>query len=104
MFENIIKAGKLKRIDTAVINHGIWPTEDKLIHQLSSERIINTISVNLLGSIWIFQEFFKQLKSAGPRKDGIGASACIIGSTAGIVGQAYHSDYSCSKAGLFGLT
>ena len=37
------------------------------------------------------------------RDDGHGASLTFIGSTAGRFGEAMHSDYSTSKAGMYGL-
>jgi 3-oxoacyl-[acyl-carrier protein] reductase len=91
------------RVDVVVANAGIWPSEDKPLHELELERIREVIEVNLLGAIYTCRSFAKQLASHGPRADGRGASVCLIGSTAGRFGEARHLEYAVSKAGLYGL-
>ena len=91
------------RVDVVVANAGIWPPEDKPLHELEVERIRDVIEVNLLGAIYTCRSFARQLAAHGPRADGRGASVCLIGSTAGRFGEAKHLEYSVSKAGLHGL-
>lgn len=91
------------RTDVVVANAGIWPSEDRPLHELDSERIREVIDVNLLGAIYTCRSFTRQLAAHGPRVDGRGASICLIGSTAGQFGEARHLEYAVSKAGLYGL-
>jgi len=88
------------RVDTCIANAGKWPLPDELIHQISPQRMRNTIDVNLYGAIWTARAFFAQLT---PRPDQHGTSLTFIGSTAGRFGERGHVDYSLSKAGLYGL-
>jgi 3-oxoacyl-[acyl-carrier protein] reductase len=91
------------RVDVVVTSAGVWPSEDKPLHQLEVERIRDVIDVNLLGTIFTCRSFARQLAVLGPRADGRGASVCLIGSTAGRFGEAKHLEYAVSKAGLHGL-
>jgi 3-oxoacyl-[acyl-carrier protein] reductase len=91
------------RVDVTIANAGIWPAEDKPLHELAPERIREVLDVNLLGSIFTCRSFAAQLAALGPRDDGRGASVCLIGSTAGKFGEAKHLEYAVSKAGLYGL-
>ncbi len=91
------------RIDVCVANAGIWPPEDKPLHQLSEVRIREVVDVNLLGAVWTARAFLAALQESGPRADQDGASIVFTGSTAGQFGERNHADYSLSKAGLYGL-
>jgi 3-oxoacyl-[acyl-carrier protein] reductase len=91
------------RVDVLVTSAGIWPSEDRPLHELEIERIREVIDINLLGTIFACRTFAKQLAAHGPRVDGRGASVCLIGSTAGRFGEAKHLEYAVSKAGLYGV-
>ena len=91
------------RVDVVIANAGIWPPEDKPLHELEPARIREVLDVNLLGTIYTCRSFAAQLAAHGPRVDGLGASICLIGSTAGRFGEAKHVEYAVSKAGLHGL-
>jgi 3-oxoacyl-[acyl-carrier protein] reductase len=91
------------RVDVCVANAGIWPEESLALHEMSEERILHTVDVDLLGATWTARAFLASLAVCGPRKDGHGASLVFIGSTAGRFGEAGHCDYSLSKAGMYGL-
>ncbi len=91
------------RVDVCVANAGIWPEESLPLHEMSEERILHTVDVDLLGATWTARAFLASLAQCGPREDGHGASLIFIGSTAGRFGEAGHCDYSLSKAGMYGL-
>ena len=91
------------RIDVAVANAGRWPPDDQRLDQADVDRIRDTVEINLLGATWTARAWMDGLRRHGPRADGLGASLCFIGSTAGRFGEAGHADYSLSKAGLYGL-
>lgn len=87
-------------VDVCVANAGRWPTPDELLSEMPVERFEQTVAVNLLGAAWTARAFMRQMK---PRDDAHGASLTFIGSTAGRFGESMHSDYSASKAGMYGL-
>ena len=91
------------RIDIAIANAGVWPSASQMLHEMSVERITDTISVNLLGATWTARAWMAGLREHGPRADGRGACLLFIGSTAGRFGEAGHADYAATKAALHGL-
>ncbi|NVB37987.1 SDR family oxidoreductase [Pseudenhygromyxa sp. WMMC2535] len=103
--DDLLERGRERfgRVDVAIANAGIWPETDVPLHNLDPERIREVLEVNLLGAIYTCRSFVAQLAKHGPRADGVGASVCLIGSTAGRFGEANHLPYAVSKAGLYGL-
>jgi 3-oxoacyl-[acyl-carrier protein] reductase len=91
------------RLDACVINAGIWPKEDGVLAELPVARLRETIEVNLMGAIWTARAFMQQLMATGSHPDGEGASVTLIGSTAGRFGEQNHSDYSITKAAMYGM-
>ncbi len=86
-------------IDHLIVNHGIWPEEDTPIHKMDVSRWDQTIAVNLRAAFLCTKYFIQNLEKHKSDK----GSIVYIGSTAGVFGEAYHSDYSVSKSGLYGL-
>ncbi len=87
------------RVDITVANAGIANYEGIAVHEMSLSQWNDTIAVNLTGAFLCAKHFFANLK-AHPQDD---ASLILVGSTAGVFGEAWYSDYSTSKAGLRGL-
>lgn len=90
------------RVDVCVANAGQWPSEDRMLHEMSVERLRATLDTNLLGAAWTARAFMAALARTGPRPEG-GAALVFTGSTAGRYGERDHCDYAMSKAGLYGL-
>ncbi len=89
------------RIDGLIANAGIWSSSPKLTSDIDLVQWKNTLDVNLTGVFLCVKEFFKNLREY-PNSN---ASLVLIGSTAGLFGEAGHSDYSATKAALqYGLT
>ncbi|MFW9976944.1 MAG: SDR family NAD(P)-dependent oxidoreductase [Candidatus Thorarchaeota archaeon] len=87
------------RVDIAVANAGIANHEGIGVHEMSLEQWNRIVSVNLTGAFLTAKHFFQNLES----NPGDHASLVLIGSTAGVFGEAWYSDYSTSKAGMHGL-
>jgi NAD(P)-dependent dehydrogenase (short-subunit alcohol dehydrogenase family) len=87
------------RVDATIANAGISVHESVPVHEMSMDQWQKTISVNLTGVFLCAKHFFANLKTY-PGDD---ASLVLVGSTAGEFGEAWHCDYSASKAGLKGL-
>lgn len=88
-------------VEVLVANAGWWPPDDVSLADLSLARWNRTLAVDLTSVFLCMREFFK-----GIRKHGLAEPAgVIVGSTAGIFGEAGHADYAAAKAGLiYGLT
>lgn len=95
--------GHFGRVDHCVANAGIWPPEDRPLHELSPQRAREVLEVNLLGAMWTARAFLRSLAQSGARGDGAGASLVFTGSTAGLFGERGHADYAAAKAGIVGL-
>jgi 3-oxoacyl-[acyl-carrier protein] reductase len=94
-----IEAG-LGPVDVLVANAGFWPPDDVPLADLTLKQWEGTLSANLTSVFLCAREFFR-----GIRKHGLTEPAAVlIGSTAGVFGEAGHADYAAAKAGLtYGL-
>ncbi len=84
----------LGRLDVCVANAGIWPTADEPVWEMSLERWNATLAANLTATFLTARAF---LRHAAETESG---SLVLIGSTAGIFGEAGHSDYAAAKGGI----
>lgn len=87
------------RVDILVANAGIANPQGMAIQEMSLEQWKKTIGVNLTGSFLFAKHFFGNLEAL-PEDE---ASLILVGSTAGVFGEAWYADYSTSKAGMHGL-
>lgn len=103
--ERVFEAARQRfgRVDGAVACAGTWPPEDCRLDVLPPDRLRRVIDVNLMGSIHTARAWLLSLVATGPRADGRGAAAVLVGSTAGRFGERGHADYAIAKAGLRGL-
>ncbi|KAJ7064949.1 NAD(P)-binding protein [Mycena amicta] len=91
-------------VQVAIINHGIWPTEDVPVSEMQLSQWRATIDTNLTAAFLVSRDFLKQLKHA-PDSLKEKASICFVGSTAGKYGEAGHADYAATKSALmYGFT
>jgi 3-oxoacyl-[acyl-carrier protein] reductase len=82
------------RLDVCTAVAGAWPSEDTPVWQLSLERWQQTLDANLTSAFLTARGFLRQL-------DGDGALV-LVGSTAGLVGEAGHADYAAAKSAILG--
>ncbi|MEE9540157.1 MAG: SDR family NAD(P)-dependent oxidoreductase, partial [Candidatus Thorarchaeota archaeon] len=87
------------RIDIMVANAGIANHAAAPIHKMSLKQWQNTMAVNLTGVFLCSKYFVENLVNY----QGDHASLILIGSTAGLFGEAWFADYATSKAALHGL-
>ncbi len=87
------------RVDVLVANAGIANHEEAPVHKMDLKQWENTLAVNLTGTFLSAKYFFQNLE----RYPGDYASLVLVGSTAGIFGEAWFCDYSTSKAAMYGL-
>jgi 3-oxoacyl-[acyl-carrier protein] reductase len=93
--------GRLGRIDAIVVNAGVWRPDDVPLHDMTLAQWNETIASDLTSAFLTCRAFLRHLRDV-PRQS---ASIVLIGSTAGLFGEAGHADYAAAKAGLaHGLT
>jgi 3-oxoacyl-[acyl-carrier protein] reductase len=81
-------------LDVCAAVAGMWPSEDLPLWDLPLERWRATLDANLTATFLTARGFLRQL-------DGDGA-LILVGSTAGLVGEAGHADYAASKSAILG--
>jgi 3-oxoacyl-[acyl-carrier protein] reductase len=87
------------RIDTLVANGAWWEPDEALLHEMSLRHWRRTLDGVLTSTFLCVREFFRVV--AEQRR----GNAVLIGSTAGVFGEAGRADYAAAKAGLaYGLT
>lgn len=95
----------LTRLDILVANHGIWPPEPMGINTMPEDHWRHTLDVNLQSIFGLVQAAVSQIRGQGSRGDGQPAGHIVlISSTSGQRGEAFHADYSVTKAALISLT
>ena len=87
-------------VEILVANAGCWAPDDVPVSQMTLEQWNGTLASNLISVFLCMREFLRGIvkhRLTDP-------SAVLIGSTAGIFGEAGHADYAASKAALtYGL-
>ena len=94
LFEDARRA--LGRIDVCAAVAGVWPSEDEPVWELSLERWERTLRQNLTSVFLTARGFLQEVARNG------GGSLVLVGSTAGLVGEAGHADYAAAKSAVTG--
>jgi len=84
----------LGRLDVLVCNAGVWPAPDEPVWQMSLERWRRTLAENLDSVFLCCRAFLRHVSTTGV------GNIVIISSTAGLFGEAGHSDYAAAKGAL----
>jgi len=82
------------RLDVCAAVAGVWPSEDVPVWELSLERWRATLDANLTATFLTARGFLRQLEGDG--------ALVLVGSTAGLFGEAGHADYAAAKSALLG--
>jgi len=81
-------------LDACAAVAGVWPSEDVPVWELPLSRWEETLAANLTASFLTARGF---LRGAASRGHG---SLVLVGSTAGLVGEAGHADYAAAKSAI----
>jgi 3-oxoacyl-[acyl-carrier protein] reductase len=84
------------RVDVCVQVQGVWPREDVPVWELPLERWNDTLVKNLTTTFLVARQFLREVARNG---DG---SLVLVGSTAGVFGEAGHADYAAAKSAIIG--
>jgi len=82
-------------LDVCAAVAGVWPADDVPVAELSLERWRETIDANLTATFLTARAFLAQL---GDREGAL----VLVGSTAGLFGEAGHADYAAAKSAILG--
>jgi 3-oxoacyl-[acyl-carrier protein] reductase len=86
----------LGRIDVCAAVAGEWPSEDVPVWELPLERWEQTLRANLTATYLTARGFLREVEQNGH------GSLVLVGSTAGIFGEAGHADYAAAKSAILG--
>lgn len=86
----------LGRVDVCVAVQGVWPREDVPVWELPLERWEETLRANLTSVFLTARGFLREVERNGH------GSLVLVGSTAGIFGEAGHADYAAAKSAVTG--
>jgi 3-oxoacyl-[acyl-carrier protein] reductase len=81
-------------LDACAAVAGVWPKDDVPVWELSLERWRATLDENLTSTFLTARGFLRQLEGDG--------ALVLVGSTAGLIGEAGHADYAAAKSALLG--
>jgi 3-oxoacyl-[acyl-carrier protein] reductase len=84
----------LGRLDVCAAVAGEWPDEDVPVWDLALERWEGTLRANLTLTFLTARGFLREVERNGH------GSLVLVGSTAGIFGEAGHSDYAAAKSAI----
>src|SRR5438105_7369746 len=79
-------------LDVCAAVAGVWPSEDVPVWELSLARWRETLDANLTATFLTARAFLRQLRGHG--------SLVLVGSTAGLFGEAGHADYAAAKSAI----
>jgi 3-oxoacyl-[acyl-carrier protein] reductase len=86
----------LDRIDICAAVAGVWPSEDVPVWELPLDRWETTVRENLTATFLTARAFLREVERNGH------GSLVLVGSTAGIFGEAGHADYAAAKSAVLG--
>jgi 3-oxoacyl-[acyl-carrier protein] reductase len=98
-------AGAVERfgqVDCLVVNHGIWPSNDAPIDQMTEAQWRRTMAINLDSVFSLIKYGVAQMKRQ-PYTTGCRGHIVIISSTAGQRGESLHADYAASKGAVISM-
>ncbi len=81
-------------LDVCAAVAGIWPEEDVPVWRLPLERWEATLRANLTATFLTARGFLSGVERSGH------GSLVLVGSTAGLFGEAGHADYAAAKSGI----
>ena len=84
----------LGRLDVLVANAGVWPSQDEPVWEMSLERWRETMAIDLDSVFLCCRAFLRHVASSGS------GNIVLVSSTAGLFGEAGHSDYAAAKSAL----
>jgi 3-oxoacyl-[acyl-carrier protein] reductase len=89
------------RLDILVANHGVWPSEDVPIDEMTAAQWLRTVSINL-DSVFALVKYSVAEMKRNANSDSL-AHIVLISSTAGQRGEPFHADYAATKGAIISM-
>jgi 3-oxoacyl-[acyl-carrier protein] reductase len=86
----------LGHVDVCAAVAGVWPRDDVPVWELPLDRWRATLDANLTATFLTARAFLREVAQNGT------GSLVLVGSTAGIFGEAGHADYAAAKSAILG--
>src|SRR3989440_7384827 len=83
-------------VDACAAVAGVWPSEDVPVWELPLARWEDTLRANLTATFLTARAFCREVERNGH------GSLVLVGSTAGLFGEAGHADYAAAKSAILG--
>jgi 3-oxoacyl-[acyl-carrier protein] reductase len=83
-------------LDVCAAVAGVWPAEDVPVWELELERWEDTLRTNLTATFLTARGFLREVAVSGH------GNLVLVGSTAGLFGEAGHADYAAAKSAVVG--
>ncbi len=93
--ETVTRFGHL---DILVVNHGVWPSHDAPVDQLSDDQWRSTMAINLDSAFLLVKSAVRVMKQS--RR---GGHIVMVSSTAAQRGEAFHCDYAATKGAIISM-
>jgi 3-oxoacyl-[acyl-carrier protein] reductase len=84
----------LGELDVCAAVAGVWPEEDVPVWELSLARWEETLRMNLTATFLTARGFLRGVQQTGR------GNLVLVGSTAGVFGEAGHADYAAAKSAI----
>ena len=85
-------------LDILVVNHGVWPSHEQPIDQMTDEQWRSTMAVNLDSAFLLVKNAVRVMKRS--RR---GGNIVMVSSTAAQRGEAFHTDYAATKGAIISM-
>jgi 3-oxoacyl-[acyl-carrier protein] reductase len=92
LFEEVRSA--FDGVDACAAVAGVWPEQDVPLWRLPLDRWQETLAANLTATFLTARGFLREVERSGH------GSLVLVGSTAGVFGEAGHADYASAKSAI----
>jgi 3-oxoacyl-[acyl-carrier protein] reductase len=89
------------RLDILIVNHGVWPSEDVPIDEMTAAQWLRTVCINLDSVFALVKYSVREMKKNA--NSDLPAHIVLISSTAGQRGEAFHADYAATKGAIISM-
>jgi 3-oxoacyl-[acyl-carrier protein] reductase len=88
--------GAMGGLDVVIVNHGIWPPDDRPVVEMTDAQWDETVRANLDSVLYVCRAAIPRLPDGG--------KIVLVSSTAGQRGEAGHADYAATKGAVIAFT